>query len=85
MSATLKSRFNVAVDLLHQKAKLGAKIAEWRKETRAEGLAPGVLLKLAREYLQDTEQRRRAAAEAEVKELYRQGLDLPLFRERAAD
>ena len=52
-------------------------------EARAEGLTPGVLLKLAREHLQDAEQRRKAVEQAEIEELYRQGLDLPLFRGRA--
>jgi hypothetical protein len=85
MSAALKSHFDVAVGLLEQKAKLGAEIAAWRTKARAEGLASGVLLKLAREYLQDAEQRRKAAEQAEIEELYRQGLDLPLFRGRAAE
>jgi hypothetical protein len=75
----LKAHFDCAVDLLEQKAELAADIAEWRRQVRADGLVPPVLLKLAREHLRDAEQRRRAAEAAEVEELYRQGLGLPLF------
>jgi hypothetical protein len=75
----LKAHFDCAVDLLEQKAELAADIAEWRRRVRADGLVPPVLLKLAREHLRDAEQRRRAAEAAEVEELYRQGLGLPLF------
>jgi hypothetical protein len=75
----LKAHFERAVALLEQKTELAADIAEWRRQVRADGLVPPVLLKLAREHLRDAEQRRKAAEAAEVEELYRQGLGLPLF------
>jgi uncharacterized protein (UPF0335 family) len=75
----LKSHFDRAVSLLEQQAKLRADLVEWRKQARSEGLDPAVLFKLAREHLRDAEQRRKAAAAAEIEELYRQGLGLPLF------
>jgi hypothetical protein len=80
----LKSHFDRAIELLEQKAELAADIAEWRRQVRQDGLVPKVIIKLAREHLQDAEQRRKAAEEADVEELYRQGLDLPLFGWRAA-
>jgi hypothetical protein len=46
-------------------------------------LVPNVVLQLAREHLWDAEQQRKAAERAEIEELYRQGLDLPLFRGKA--
>jgi hypothetical protein len=75
----LKAHFDRAVDLLEQKAALAADTAEWRRQARGDGLVPAVLVKLAREHLRDAEQRRNAAEAAEVEELYRQGLGLPLF------
>jgi hypothetical protein len=75
----LQAHFDRAVALLKQKAGLAAEIADWRREVRGDGLVPSVLLKLAREHLRDAEQRRKAAEAAEVEELYRQGLGLPLF------
>jgi uncharacterized protein (UPF0335 family) len=81
----LRGHFDRAVELLEQKAELAADIAEWRRQVREEGLVPKVIIKLAREHLQDAEQRRKAAEETEVEELYRQGLDLPLFGWRAAE
>jgi len=75
----LKSHFDRAVELLEQKAALAADIAEWRRQARGDGLVPTALVKLAREHLRDAEQRRKAAELAEVEELYRQGLGLPLF------
>jgi uncharacterized protein (UPF0335 family) len=81
----LKSHFDSAVRLLEQKADLATDIAEWRRQARGDGLVPKVIIKLAREHLQDAERRRRAAEEAEVEELYRRGLDLPLFGWRAAE
>jgi uncharacterized protein (UPF0335 family) len=75
----LKAHFDRAVALLEQKAGLAADIAEWRRQARAAGLVPAALMKLAREQLRDAEQRRKAAEAAEVEELYRQGLGLPLF------
>ena len=62
----LKAHFDRAVALLEQKAELAADIAEWRRQVRADGLVPPVLLKLAREHLRDAEQRRKAAEAAEV-------------------
>jgi uncharacterized protein (UPF0335 family) len=76
---TLQAHFDRAVAVLKQKADLAAEIAGWRREVRGDGLVTSVLLKLAREHLRDAEQRRRAAEAAEVEELYRQGLGLPLF------
>jgi uncharacterized protein (UPF0335 family) len=81
----LKAHFDRAVELLEQKAELATDVAEWRRQARGDGLVPKVIIKLAREHLQDSERRRRAAEEAEVEELYRQGLDLPLFGWRAAE
>jgi uncharacterized protein (UPF0335 family) len=75
----LQAHFDRAVALLKQKADLAAEIADWRREVRGDGLVPSALLKLAREHLRDAEQRRKAAEAAEVEELYRQGLGLPLF------
>ena len=78
-STGLADHFARCVDLLEQAGAVRADIAEWRRQVREEGLVPKVIIKLAREHLQDAEQRRKAAEEAEVEELYRQGLDLPLF------
>ena len=75
----LKSHFDSAVGLLEQKADLATDIAEWRRQARGDGLVAPVIIKLAREHLRDAEHRRKAAEEAEVEELYRQGLGLPLF------
>jgi hypothetical protein len=75
----LKAHFACAVELLEQKVELAADVAEWRRRGRADGLVPTALVKLAREHLRDAEQRRKAAEAAEVEELYRQGLGLPLF------
>jgi hypothetical protein len=75
----LKAHFDRAVELLRQNAALAAAFAEWRRRARGDGLVPTALLKLAREHLRDAEQRRKAAEAAEVEELYRQGLGLPLF------
>jgi hypothetical protein len=79
MSAALKSHFDRAVELLEQKAELAADVAEWRRQTRDDGFVPTAIIKLAREHLRTAEQRRKAAEAAEVEELYRQGLGLPLF------
>jgi uncharacterized protein (UPF0335 family) len=79
VNAILKAHFDRGVELLEQKADLAAEIADWRRQVRGDGLVPPVLLKLAREHLRDAEQRRKAAEAAEVEELYRQGLGLPLF------
>jgi uncharacterized protein (UPF0335 family) len=75
----LKTHFDSAVRLLEQKADLATDIAEWRRQARGNGLVPKVIIKLAREHLRDAEQRRKAAEAAEIEELYRQGLGLPLF------
>jgi hypothetical protein len=40
---------------------------------------PTVLIRLTREHLRDAEQRCKAAEAAEVEDLYRRGLGLPLF------
>ncbi|MPZ57507.1 MAG: DUF2312 domain-containing protein [Rhizobiales bacterium] len=79
MTGTLKSHFDRAVELLKQKTDLSADISEWRRQAKGDGLAPGVLVRLARESLRDAEQCRKAAEQAEIEELYRQGIGLPLF------
>jgi hypothetical protein len=78
-SATLKSHFDAAVDILGRKAELAATLAEWRQRARGDGLEPAVIFYLARKHLQDANQRRKAAERAELEELYRQGIGLPLF------
>jgi hypothetical protein len=78
-SATLKSHFDVAVDILGRKAEIAANLAEWRQRARDDGLEPAVIFSLARKHLQDANQRRKAAERAELEELYRQGIGLPLF------
>jgi hypothetical protein len=83
MSATLKTHFDCAVDLTKEKQALKAKTDTWREKARGDGLVPNVVLQLAREHLWDAEQQRKAAERAEIEELYRQGLDLPLFRGKA--
>ena len=75
----LKSHFDHAVSILERQAELRSDLAEWRKKAKDDGLAPAVIIKLAREHLRDAEQRRKAAEAAEIEELYRQGLGLPLF------
>ena len=75
----LRSHFDRAVDLLEQKAALAADIAEWRDQARSDGLDAAALLQIAKEHLQDAEQRRKAAERAETEALYRNGLGLPLF------
>ena len=62
-----------------QKNSLAADIGAWRKQARDEGLSPVVLLKLAREHLRNVEQLTKAAEQAEIEQLYRLGLGLPLF------
>jgi hypothetical protein len=79
MNPILKSHFDRAVGLLEQKAELAADVAEWRRQVRCDGLEPTVIIKLARDHLRTADERRRAAELAEVEELYRQGLGLPLF------
>jgi hypothetical protein len=81
---TLKRHFDQALALLEQKASLAADIAQWRDAARKAGLDPRALLKLGREHLRDEAQRRRAAEQAEVEELYRRGLGLPLLDYAAA-
>ena len=76
---TLRRHFDRAVAILEQNAGLAADFAQWRDEARSNGLDPRALLKLGREHLRDAAQRRRAAEQAEVEELYRRGLGLPLF------
>jgi hypothetical protein len=77
MTSTLKTHFNAAVELLEEKAALKDRIADWRKKATAEGLAPSVLLRLAKEHLQTDEARRRESEQAEIARLYRKELDLP--------
>jgi hypothetical protein len=79
MNPTLKSHFDRAVGLLEQKSELAGDVAEWRRQVRADGLVPTVIIKLARDHRRTADERRRAAELAEVEELYRQGLGLPLF------
>jgi len=75
----LKAHFERAVELHEARSTALADIKTWRAEVRGEGLDPIVLLRLAREHLLDADQRRKAAERAEVEELYRQGIGLPLF------
>jgi uncharacterized protein (UPF0335 family) len=75
----LQSHFDRALDLLHQKADVANDFAEWRREARDAGLVPGILIRLARQNLRDDERRRKDAEQAEIEELYRRGLGLPLF------
>jgi uncharacterized protein (UPF0335 family) len=79
MTTILKSHFDRAVTLLEEKAVLFGDIAAWRKQAKGDGLAPAILLRLAREHLRDAEQQRKAAEQAEIEELYRRGIGLPLF------
>jgi hypothetical protein len=76
---SLKPHFDRAVELLEARRDVLSNIKTWRAEVRAEGLDPFALLQLAREHLFDADQRRKEVERAEVKELYRQGLGLPLF------
>ena len=76
---TLRSHFDDVIELLLQKAELNAKLGTWRQGTKNAGLDPRALFKLGREHLRDAAQRRKAAEQAEVEELYRRGLGLPLF------
>ena len=76
---SLKPHFDRAVELLKARRAVLSDIKTWRAEARAEGLDPFALLHLAREHLFDADQRRKAAEQAEVEELDRQGLGLPLF------
>jgi uncharacterized protein (UPF0335 family) len=78
-STGLRIHFDRAVELLQQKAALAADITEWRGQASGDGLDAGVILRLAREYLLDAEQRRKEAERAETEDLYRNGLGLPLF------
>ena len=80
---TLRLHFDRALGLLEGKAALATAVAEWRNLARGAGLDPRALLKLAGKHLRDAEQRRKAAEQAEVEELYRRGLGLPLFAGRA--
>lgn len=75
----LRSHFDRAVVLLEQKAELAADTAEWRDQARSDGLDAAALLQIAKEQLQDAEQRRKAAERAQTEALYRNGLGLPLF------
>lgn len=79
MSKQIKAHFDRAVALLENMAAVRADIKEWRGQARADGLDPGTLMKLAREYLLDAEQRRKAAERAEIEALYRETIGLPLF------
>jgi len=76
---SVKAHFERAVELLEARAAVLANIKALRGEARGDGLDPAALLKLAREHLLDADQRRKAAERAEVEELYRQCLGLPLF------
>ncbi len=75
----LKAHFDRAVGLLEQARAIRADLGEWRKQAKAEGLEPTVIVKLAREHLRDAEQERKAREAAEIEHLYRNGLGLPLF------
>jgi hypothetical protein len=76
----LKSHFADALRLLGKRAELGHELKEWRQKARSDGLDCNALIKLAREQLRTAEEQRKAAEAAEIEELYRKGLDLPLFR-----
>jgi hypothetical protein len=78
VTGALESHFDRAVGILGQQAKFRGDLAEWRKRAKDDGLAPAVIIKLAREHLRDAEPRRKAAEAADIEELYRQGL-LPLL------
>jgi hypothetical protein len=78
-NATPKSHFDAAVDILGRKAELTAALQEWRQAVRGDGLEPAAIFRLAREHLRDANQRRKAAERAELEELYRKGIGLPLF------
>ena len=82
-TSTLKEHYARALDLLKEKAALSADFVQWRDQARNDGLDPRAIIKLARESLLDAEQRRKAAERAEIEEVYRQGLDLPLFADLA--
>jgi uncharacterized protein (UPF0335 family) len=75
----VKAHFDRAVELLETRAAVLADTKAWRAEARGDGLDPAALLALAREHLLDADQRRKAAERAEIEELYRQCLGLPLF------
>jgi hypothetical protein len=79
--SVLKTQFATAVALIEEKKALQARITEWRKKAAGEGLAPGVLLKLAREHTRDENGRRKAVERLEVEELYREQLHLNWLRE----
>ena len=79
--SVLKTQFATAVALLEEKKRLQDQITDWRKKTAAEGLAPSVLLALAKESLRDDEERRMAVEKLEVEELYRQQLGLAWVKE----
>jgi hypothetical protein len=79
--SVLKTQFATAVALLEEKAALRDRVADWRRKAAAEGLSPSVLLKLAKESLQDEEERRKAAEQLEVEELYRKELGAAWVRE----
>lgn len=78
-SPVLKAHFDRAVELLEQARVIRADLGEWRKQAKAEGLEPTVIVKLAREHLRDAEQELKAREAAEIEHLYRAGLGLPLF------
>jgi uncharacterized protein (UPF0335 family) len=85
-ATTLKNHFDRAVALLEARAAALADLKAWRADARGDGLDPAALVRLAREHLLDADQRRKAAERAEVEELYRQTLGLPLFdHARAAE
>src|SRR5262249_61736753 len=65
----LKAHFERAVELLEARATVLADIKAWRAEARGEGLDPIALPRLARAHLLDADQRRKAAARAEVEDL----------------
>jgi uncharacterized protein (UPF0335 family) len=79
----LRAHFARAVTLLEERSAHRTDFKEWRGQARGDGLDPRALVKLAREHLREADQHRRAAEQAEVEELYRQGLGLPLFGGRA--
>lgn len=79
MTTQIKVHFDRAVALLENFAGVRDDLKEWRGQARADGLDPSTLIKLAREHLRDAAQRRKAAERAELEDLYRTTIGLPLF------
>jgi hypothetical protein len=79
--SVIKTQFATVVALLEEMERLRDLVAAWRKQATGEGLAPSVLLKLAKEHMRDGEERRKAAEQAEIADLYRKELGAAWVRE----